>query len=158
MSPRVLAGLLLAFVGVAAWQVTVIPASPMYAEVGATLVPAAVTALLGALCLVYAALAAFKRAPDVVGEPGQEPLPGSRKRVAYFLGASLGFCLLVEPVGFWLAGTLGGAGVARAFDAPLGGRTVFVSSAIALSFWLLFAQLLGVDLGPLVPGLGASRA
>lgn len=157
MSPRVLAGLLLALVGVAAWQVTVIPVSPMYAEVGATLVPAVVTGLLGLLSLIYAALAALNRVPDATGEPGQEPLPGSMKRLAYFAGACLVFTGLVAHLGFWLAGTLGAAGVARAFDAPLGLRTLAGSAAIALAFWALFALLLGIDLGPFVPGLGAAR-
>ena len=158
MSPRVLAGLLLAFAALAAWQVTVIPASPMYAEVGATLVPAVVTGLLGLLCAIYAALAALKRVPDTAHEPGQEPLAGSMPRLAYFVGACLAFSLLVEPIGFWLAGTLGAAGVARAFDAPLGVRTIAGSAAIALAFWALFALLLGIDLGPFVPGLGAAKA
>ena len=158
MSPRVLAGLLLALVGVAAWQVTVIPASPMYAEVGATLVPAVVTGLLGLLCLIYAVLAVLKRVPDATGEPGQEPLPGSMKRLAYFAGACLVFTGLVAHLGFWLAGTLGAAGVARAFDAPLGLRTLAGSAAIALAFWALFALLLGIDLGPFVPGLGAASS
>lgn len=158
MSPRVLAGLLLLFVGIAAWQVTRIPASPMYAEVGATLVPAVVTGLLGLLAVSYGVSAARGAAPDAIGEPGQEPLPGSSRRLAYFVSGCLAFSLLVEPLGFWLAGTLGGMGVARSFDEPIGVRAVIVCAAIALAFWLLFAVVLGIDLGSFVPGLSPAKA
>ena len=80
--------------------------------------------------------------------PDQAPLPGSTARMLWLLGGGLAFMLLVRPLGFVVAGTLCGIGVARAFDAPLGLRNVAMNLAIALAFWLLFAQVLGVGLGP----------
>ena len=158
MSPRVLAGLMLICVGIAAWQVTRIPASPMYAEVGATLVPAAVTVLLGVVAVFYGISALRGTAPDAVAEPGQEPLPGADSRLAFFIGGCLSFSVLVGLIGFWLAGTIGGIGVARSFDARLGASTAAICAAIALAFWVLFAVILGIDLGPFVPGLGKAQS
>lgn len=158
MSPRVLAGLMLICVGIAAWQVARIPASPMYAEVGATLVPAAVTVLLGVVVVFYGISALRGTAPDAIAEPGQEPLPGADSRLAFFIGGCLAFSLLVSPIGFWLAGSIGGIGIARSFDAPLRLLTVAICAAIAMAFWLLFAVILGIDLGPVAPGLGKPEA
>jgi hypothetical protein len=148
MTPLRLAGLLLALVAVAGWQVTVIPASTLQSVVGATLVPAVVVAALGALGLMYAASAQRNRQHDEAAAPDQAPLPGSTARMLWLLGGGLAFMLLVRPLGFVVAGTLCGIGVARAFDAPLGLRNVAMNLAIALAFWLLFAQVLGVGLGP----------
>jgi hypothetical protein len=44
-------------------------------------------------------------------------------------------------------------GVARAFDAPLGLKSAGICGAIASTFWFVFAQLLGVGLGPALPWL-----
>jgi hypothetical protein len=154
----VLAGLMLIAVGIAAWQVTRIPASPMYAEVGATLVPAAVTVLLAVVTLFYGVSALRGTAPGAIADPGQEPLSGANARLAFFIGGCLAFSLLVSPIGFWLAATVGGIGVARAFDAPLALRTAVICSAIALAFWVLFAVVLGIELGPIVPGVGAASS
>lgn len=153
MNPRVLAGLMLIFTGISAWQVTRIPASPLYAAVGATLMPTLITGLLGVLSLFYAISSARGTAPDAAKQPGQEPLPGSLVRLACFVGGCLAFCLLVEVIGFWLAAAIGGMGVARGFDARANARTLANCAAIALAFWLLFTVVLGIDLGPLLPGL-----
>jgi hypothetical protein len=53
-------------------------------------------------------------------------------------------------LGFVIPATLCGMGVARAFDEPLGWRSVLVCGSIALIFWILFAKVLGVGLGPAV--------
>lgn len=148
MTPTRLAWALLALVALAAWQVTVIPSSTLQSPVGATMVPAFVVAALGALVVVYAASARRGRQKDEAAEPGQAPLHGATRRMGWLLGGGLAFMLLVQPVGFVIAGTLCGMGVARAFDAPLGVRNLAVNVVIALSFWLLFAQVLGVGMGP----------
>jgi hypothetical protein len=41
--------------------------------------------------------------------------------------------------------------VARAFDAALNLKSALICGAISLSFWLLFAKVLGVGLGPATP-------
>jgi hypothetical protein len=148
MTPLRLAGLLLALVAVAAWQVTVIPASTLHSAVGATLVPAVIAGALGVLALVYAVSALRKRQHDEAADPALAPLPGSMTRMLWLLGGGLAFMVLVRPLGFVIAGTLCGIGVARSFDAPLGVRSVAMNLTIALAFWLLFAQVLGVGLGP----------
>ena len=67
-----------------------------------------------------------------------------------FLRKVLPFVLLAVPLGFVIPATLCGMGVARAFDEPLGWRSALVCGTIALLFWILFAQVLGVGLGPAV--------
>ena len=44
--------------------------------------------------------------------------------------------------------------IARAFGAPLGGKSLLICGTIAAVFWLVFARLLGVGLGPAFAPLG----
>ncbi len=157
MSTRVLGLLLVAAGLLVLWLVWLIPASPMYAEVGASTVPAAVGALMLVLAVLYTMAAWRARAPDAAMDPAQAPEPGAGSRLAWFVGACLAFVVLTQPAGFCVAASLGGAGIARAFDQPIGWRTVAVCAAMAFSFWALFSLLLGVDLGPAVAGLGKPR-
>lgn len=148
MTPLILAGLLAVIAAVAAWQVTVIPASLIEMAVGPVLVPGVVVAGLAALALWYAWSAWRGRQVDESLAEGQTPLPGSGRRVIFMLGGGVLFMALVQPLGFLIPGTLCGMGVARGFDAPLGWRSALVCGAIAGVFWFLFARLLGVGLGP----------
>ena len=83
----------------------------------------------------------------------QQPLPGANRRLLFLLGGGLAFMALVVPLGFVVPATLCGMGVARAFDAALGLKSALLCGAIATVFWLLFAQVLGVGLGPALPWL-----
>ena len=148
MTPTRLAWALLALVALAAWQVTVIPSSTLQTAVGATLVPALVVCALAALTVGYAASSLRDRQHDEACDPAKAPLPGAQRRMAWLLGGGLAFMLTVRPLGFVLAGTLCGFGVARAFDAPPDWRTLALCVGIALAFWGLFAVVLGVGLGP----------
>lgn len=148
MTPLRLAVLLIAIAAAAAWQVTVIPQSLMQMTVGPVLVPAVVAGGLGVLALLYGWSAWRGRQVDESHTPGQEPLPGSLVRLASLLGGGIVFMAGVGPLGFVLPAALCGMGVARAFDAPLGWRSALVCGAIAAVFWLVFAQLLGIGLGP----------
>jgi len=150
MTPLLVAVLLLALCAVAAWQVTVIPASMMEMAVGATLAPAVIVGALSLVAVLYGISAWRGRQVDTSHEPGQEPLPGAGVRMASLLGAGVVFIALVIPLGFVVPATLAGMGVARAFDAPFGLKSAVVCGGIALLFWLLFAQVLGVGLGPAV--------
>jgi hypothetical protein len=67
------------------------------------------------------------------------------------LGGGVAFIALVILLGFVIPGTLCGMGVARAFDAPLNLKSALVCGGIASTFWFVFAQLLGVGLGPALP-------
>jgi hypothetical protein len=145
-----LAFLLVALAAVATWQVTQIPQSLMQMAVGPMLAPSVVVGALAVLALLYGVSAWRGRQVDHRFDAGDEPLPGSVRRLLSLLGGGLLFMVLVLPVGFVLPATLCGIGVARAFDAPLGWRSVLVCGAIAAAFWLVFARLLGVGLGPAV--------
>ncbi len=139
---------LIAIAAVAIWQVTVIPESLMQMTVGPVLAPAVVVGILAGLSLLYGWSAWRGHQVDQSLASGQEPLPGSRQRLLSLLGGGVLFMVLVIPLGFVLPAALCGMGVARAFDAPLGWRPALVCSAIATVFWLIFARLLGIGLGP----------
>lgn len=133
-------------VGVAAWQVLLIPESAIRMSVGPALVPAGVVAALGLIALAYALSVLRGRQPVENG-----PEPGAIRRVASLLGGGFVFMAGVSFMGFIVPATLCGMGVARAFDAPLGWRSAAVCAAVATAFWLVFARLLGVGLGPALP-------
>ncbi len=152
MNARRFSLLLLLACVVAVVQVFVIPESPMYAVVGATFVPAAVVGLFAMCAVVYVLLAWRGDVPDAALDEGEEkPLPGGSRRFVWFFGGCVAMALLVQPLGFLVAGTLAAAGIARAFEADLSLRTLLVCAAITFSFWLLFDPVLSVDLGPLIP-------
>jgi hypothetical protein len=151
MTPVRVAMLLVAICLVAAWQVTVIPESTMQQTVGPTLAPAAIVAGFLAVALLYGIGALRGRQADVSVEPGQAPLPGAERRFLTLLAGGALFMALIVPLGFVLPGMLCGMCIARAFDAPFGLRSALVCGAIAAAFWLLFARLLGVGLGPASP-------
>lgn len=153
MTPLRVALLLAALCGVAAWQVSVIPQSLMQMTVGATLVPAVVTAGLAVLTVLYGISAWRGRQADESLQEDQAPLPGANTRMVFLLAGGLAFMALVIPLGFIIPGTLCGMGVARAFDAPLNLKSLTICGLIATTFWVVFAQILGVGLGPGLPWL-----
>lgn len=139
--------------GIAAWQVALIPESMMQMTVGPSLVPTVVVAALALLALLYGLSAWRGHQTDESQAPDQTPLPGATRRLLSLLGGGALFALLITPLGFIIPGTLCGMGVARAFDAPLGLKSLAICASIATSFWLLFAVVLGVGLGPGLPWL-----
>lgn len=153
MTPLRVALALLVVCAVAAWQVTVIPASMMQMTVGASLVPALVVGGLTVLALLYGWSAWRGQQVDESHAPEQSPLPGASTRTLSLLGGGLAFMVLVGPLGFIVPATLCGMGVARAFDAPLSLKSLAVCGGIASVFWGLFALVLGVGLGPGLPWL-----
>lgn len=153
MSPLRLALLLMVVCGVAAWQLTVIPQSMMQMTVGAVLAPSAIVAALSLVVLLYGWSAWRGRQVDLSQEAGQEALPGSTTRLLSLLGGGVAFMALVIPLGFVLPATLCGMCIARAFDAPLNGKSLLICGLIAGVFWFVFARLLGVGLGPALPWL-----
>lgn len=153
MTPLRIAFALAILCGVAAWQVMVIPESLMQMTVGPSLVPAMVVSGLGVLSVLYGISAWRGRQADESLEEEHSPLPGANQRLLFLLAGGLAFMALVVPLGFIIPGTLCGMGVARAFDAPLNFKSLTVCGLIATTFWLLFAQVLGVGLGPGLPWL-----
>jgi hypothetical protein len=148
MTPLRLALCLLALSLVGAWQVTLIPESPIQMPVGPILSPAVVVGVLLVVAIIYGVSAWRGHQVDaVLGDDGL-PLSGANRRILMLLGGGAAFVLLANPLGFVIPATLCGMGVARAFDEPLGWRSALVCGSIALIFWILFAQVLGVGLGP----------
>ena len=153
MKPLHIAIGLLAVCLVGAWQVTLIPQSPMQMAVGPSLVPGVVVAGLFLLALLYGISAIRGRQVDESHAEDQTPLPGATTRLLSLLGGGVVFIALIGPLGFIIPGTLCGMGVARSFDAPIGFQSLGICAAIATTFWLLFAVVLGVGLGPGLPWL-----
>lgn len=154
MTPLRVALALLLICALAAWQVSVIPRSLMEMAVGASLVPAAVVAGLSLASAAYALSAWRGRQLDESLDPEQAALPGAMGRLLSLLIGGALFMLLVTPLGFVLPATLCGMCLARAFGAPVGLKSLLICSAIAAVFWLVFARLLGVGLGPAFAPLG----
>jgi Tripartite tricarboxylate transporter TctB family len=151
MSTLRLAFCLLAIAVLAIWQVMVIPSSPMYAVVGATLVPAVVVALYTICSALYALTVVRKTAVDAATDSEEAALPGAASRSVHFILGALLFVLTIKWLGFIAAATLAGMGIARAFDAPLSTKSFLICLFIAITFWAVFDLTLGVDLGPLIP-------
>ena len=151
MTPLRVALALLTLCLVAIWQTTLIPESLMQMAVGPTLVPKVVVAALTLLAVVYGIRAHKGLEADEAQSEGQDPLPGSMSRAISLLAGGVAFMALVGPLGFIPAGTACGMGVARSFDAPLGLKSLLICAALASVFWVLFAVILGVGLGPGLP-------
>ncbi len=151
MTPLRVAIALAILCGVAAWQVSVIPESMMQMTVGATLVPAVVVGGLALLAFIYGISAWRGQQADESLAEDQSPLPGANQRLLSLLAGGLAFMALIVPLGFVIPGMLCGVGVARAFDAPVNAKSIVICALIASTFWLVFARILGVGLGPALP-------
>lgn len=151
MNPFRVAAVLAVIGLVAAWQLTVIPESAIQMTVGASAVPTAVVALLILLTLLYAISSWRGGQADESLEEGQSALPGSSTRLVSLLGGGVAFMLGLPWLGFVLPATLCGMCVARSFDAAFNVKSALICGAVSLSFWLLFAKVLGVGLGPATP-------
>jgi len=153
MRPTRLAGYaLLAFALLAAWQVSVIPMPPVYAEVGPHPVPAFVAGGLLVLALGYLLADAKRPAPDAAQDPEEHALAGARARLGWFAAGLLGFGVLLPGLGLGPAGGLAFAAIARAFDSQRPLADLAMGSFFTALIWLVFVQLLGVQLGPLIRG------
>ncbi len=124
----------------------------MYAVVGASTVPAALSVLFTALSFFYFVVAFRGQAPDSQ-DSSERAQEGSGARLCFFLGGCLALLILIKPAGFLLAATVAGILIARSFDASINLKSLVICALISLIFWLLFSALLGVDLGPLIIGV-----
>jgi hypothetical protein len=122
----------------------------MYSEVGPILAPSVVIGVLTILGIIYLLSSLKGESPDCIKMEDEKPEPNGNSRIIYFLASGLLFIFLIKPIGFLIPATLCGVGIAKAFDAPLKGKTFFICGSISLIFWGLFSALLGVDLGPMV--------
>jgi Tripartite tricarboxylate transporter TctB family len=151
MTPIRVAAVLAVICLVSAWQLTVIGTSAIQMAVDAKAVPTVVVALLAVLTVMYGISAWRGQQADESLEPDQTALPGSGVRLVSLLAGGVAFMAGLPWLGFVLPATVCGMCVARSFDAPLGAKSAMICGIISVCFWLLFAKVLGVGLGPASP-------
>lgn len=147
MNARHFSLVLLTVCFIAGYQVAVIPPSPMFSVVDATFFPALISGTLLISVLLYC-LASFRAKPteDPLNDD-QSPLKGAPTRVWFFLSGMLLCLLFVKPLGYVVGSVVAGLGIARAFDARLDAKAVMIVLGTAICFWVLFDQILQVNLG-----------
>jgi putative tricarboxylic transport membrane protein len=146
--PDVLVGGFVLLLGaLALWQAMVIPASPLYAQVGPKAVPFAVAGgliLLGGLLLFVALRGGW----SWTLEEAQEGAPPANLRALALLGAGLLANLaLIGVFGFSVAATAQFVLVAAAFGSRRPVRDLVVALVLTLAAWFLFVKVLGVNIG-----------
>jgi putative tricarboxylic transport membrane protein len=139
--------------GLAVWQTLVVPASPLYAQVGPTLVPGLVAAallVLGALLTASALRGGWSAGIEEVAEaPSANP-----RSLALLLAGLLANLVLIGPLGFTVAASAQFVLVAAAFGSRAHLRNLGIAIAVSLGAYTLFVQVLGVNIGAgLVEGL-----
>ena len=145
--PDLLVGLFVVLIGVVClWQASVIPASPLYGQMGPKAVPYAVGAamvLLG-LGLTAAALRGgwSRDVPEVVESPPANP------RSMLLIGAALvANLMLIVPAGFSIAATAQFVLVCAAFGSRNPLRDCAIGAVLSLGAFFLFVEALGVNIG-----------
>jgi putative tricarboxylic transport membrane protein len=132
--------------GLALWQASVIPASPIYSQIGPKAVPYAVAALLAllGLGLVISSLrGGWSHTLEEVREA-----PPTNWRALGLLGAGLIANLaLIGPLGFSLAASAQFVLTAAAFGSRRPLRDAVLALVLTLLVWFGFVQLLGVNIG-----------
>jgi len=145
--PDLLAGLFVLLMGlVSLWQASVIPVSPLYAQVGPKAVPYVVASgmmALGAFLVLAALRGGWSTTIAEVVEAG----PPNMKALG-LLGAGLLLNLiLIVPAGFSLAASAQFVMVSAAFGSRSMARDLLVALPLTLGVWFLFVQGLGVNIG-----------
>ena len=132
--------------GVAAWQATVIPTSPIYAQVGPKAVPYLVAAgllLLGVALTIVALRGGWSRdIEELQGAP-----PANLRAFGLLVAGLLANLALIGPFGFTVAATAQFALVAAAFGSRSHLRNLGIAFLVALGAYALFVKLLGVNIG-----------
>ena len=125
-----------------AWRTSLIPSGAIYAEIGPTIVPWIVTALLGGLGISIAAEAyfGFWRVDKMHGEFDLASLAW----IALGLGLNV---VLIGFLGFILASTVLFVCAARAFGSGRPLRDSGIGFALALTAYAGFDRLLGYQIG-----------
>ena len=132
--------------GVAAWQATVIPTSPIYAQVGPKAVPYLIAAgllLLGVALTVVALRGGWS--DDI--EELQDAPPVNLRALGLLLAGLLANLALIGPFGFTIAATAQFALVAAAFGSRNHLSNLAIAFVVALGAYALFVKLLGVNIG-----------
>lgn len=154
MKPTRLAAWILIGLGLlAAWQVSLIPAPPVYAELGPRFAPAVSAALLTALALAYWFADRKALNVDTLQDPEEGPLEGAASRIQWYALGLASLIILIPIAGLGPAGAVAFAGIARSFGSQRSLVDLAVGAAFTGLVWVLFAKGLGVQLGPLMKGV-----
>lgn len=133
----------LALAGVIYWQAISIPVSPIYAQVGPTIVPLITAAGLGALG-IFLLISALRGGWQIEEEKEVAPDHAALAWVAAGLVLNV---LLIGPAGFTIASVVVFVCVARGFGSRRIVRDALIGAAFALIAYFGFAKTLGINIG-----------
>jgi putative tricarboxylic transport membrane protein len=133
----------LALAAVMLWQTLAIPVSPIYAQVGPTVVPvitALVLGMLGVLLLIAAWQGGWQPEEEKASTP-------DRVALAWVAAGLVLNVLLIGWAGFTIASVILFVCVARGFGSKAIVRDAAIGAAFALVAYFGFAQTLGINIG-----------
>ena len=133
----------LALAAVMLWQTLDIPVSPIYAQVGPTVVPiitALALGMLGALLLIAAWQGGWQPEEEKASTP-------DRVALAWVAAGLVLNVLLISTAGFTVASVVLFVCVARGFGSKAIVRDTLIAAAFALVAYFGFAQTLGINIG-----------
>jgi len=133
----------LALAAVMLWQTLAIPVSPIYAQVGPTVVPI-ITALALGMLGVLLLIAAWQGGWQPEEEKASTP---DRVALAWVAAGLVLNVLLISWAGFTIASVILFVCVARGFGSKAIVRDTLVATAFALIAYFGFAQTLGINIG-----------
>ena len=139
-------GFVLLLGALALWQTSVIPASPIYAQVGPKAVPYVVGAgllALGAGLVANALRGGWSHTLEEV----QEAPPTNWRALGLLLAGLAANLVLIGPLGFSIAASAQFVLVAAAFGSRRLLRDLVLALVLTLLVWFLFVELLGVNIG-----------
>jgi putative tricarboxylic transport membrane protein len=133
----------LALAAVMLWQTLAIPVSPIYAQVGPTVVPiitALALGMLGVLLLIAAWEGGWQPEEEKASTPDWVAL-------AWVAAGLVLNALLIGKAGFTVASVILFVCVARGFGSKAIVRDILIAAAFALVAYFGFAQTLGINIG-----------
>jgi putative tricarboxylic transport membrane protein len=133
----------LALAAVMLWQTLAIPVSPIYAQVGPTIVPI-ITALALGMLGVLLLIAAWQGGWQPEEEKASTP---DRVALAWVAAGLVLNVLLIGSAGFTIASVILFVCVARGFGSKAIVRDGLIGAAFALVAYFGFAQTLGINIG-----------
>jgi putative tricarboxylic transport membrane protein len=133
----------LALAAIMLWQTLVIPVSPIYAQVGPTVVPI-ITALALGMLGVLLLIAAWQGGWQPEEEKASTP---DRVALAWVAAGLVLNVLLISTAGFTVASVVLFVCVARGFGSKAIVRDTLIAAAFALVAYFGFAQTLGINIG-----------
>jgi putative tricarboxylic transport membrane protein len=133
----------LALAAVMLWQTLAIPVSPIYAQVGPTVVPI-ITALALGMLGVLLLIAAWQGGWQPEEEKASTP---DRVALAWVAAGLVLNVLLISTAGFTVASVILFVCVARGFGSKAIVRDTVIAAVFALVAYFGFAQTLGINIG-----------